>query len=148
MNNSFDHSKPRTTAPATAEHTSSPAMQSEGAKPQPKVNAATSRAATISLLNDALRGSFAGGQILLTPGILALDPVVQATILQGIRSFDRFNPDNDPYGEHDFGSFECGGETIFFNIDYYDLECLMGSDDPADPSVTTRVLTIMLAAEY
>ena len=32
--------------------------------------------------------------------------------------------------------------------DYYDPELLYGSDDPADASVTTRVLTILLPEDY
>jgi Protein of unknown function (DUF3768) len=134
--------------PTSGHHTSNVSVQNEQSNHQPPKDGAIARAATICRLNDAFRQSFAGGQVLLTQGILGLDTLVQATILHGVRSFDRFTTDNDPYGEHDFGSFECGGETVFFKIDYYDLHCLMGSDDPADPSVTTRVLTIMLAAEY
>ncbi|MEZ0085203.1 hypothetical protein ABIF72_007701 [Bradyrhizobium japonicum] len=31
---------------------------------------------------------------------------------------------------------------------YYDKECEFGSEDPADPEKTMRVLTLMLAIEY
>jgi Protein of unknown function (DUF3768) len=63
--------------------------------------------------------------------------------------FADFTADNDPYGEHDFGSFEVAGETFFWKIDYYDRKSMeYGSEDPADPTMTTRVLTIMFAGEY
>jgi hypothetical protein len=57
-------------------------------------------------------------------------------------------PDNDPYSEHDFGSFEIEGDKFFWKIDCYDKTLEFGSPDPTDPSVTTRLLTIMLASEY
>ena len=55
---------------------------------------------------------------------------------------------NDPHQEHDFGSFEAEGHTIFFKIDYYDKQLQMHSPDPSNPAVTQRVITIMLAEEY
>ena len=58
---------------------------------------------------------------------------------------DAFTPDNDPYGEHNFGSFEHNGIRVFWKIDYYDRNVEYGSEDPSDPAQTTRVLTIMLA---
>jgi hypothetical protein len=64
------------------------------------------------------------------------------------RIFDSFTPDNDPYGEHDFGAFEHEGQRIFWKIDYYAPDMEHGSEDPADPKQTVRVLTIMLASEY
>jgi hypothetical protein len=69
-------------------------------------------------------------------------------ILKQVVAFDQFTEDNDPHGEHDFGSFHHGDETIFWKIDYYDHDLQRGSPDPADTAVTTRVLTIMLAEEY
>ena len=74
--------------------------------------------------------------------------MVKAKALQLVRVFDYFNEDNDPHGEHDFGSFELANFTFFWKIDYYDKDCQFGSEDPANPVKTTRVLTIMLAREY
>ncbi|MGC2080706.1 MAG: DUF3768 domain-containing protein [Xanthobacteraceae bacterium] len=56
--------------------------------------------------------------------------------------------ENDPYEEHDFGAFEAEGQVIFFKIDYHDPNLTRHSTDPADPNVTQRVITIMLAEEY
>ncbi len=57
-------------------------------------------------------------------------------------------PRNDPYGEGDFGALQVEGERILFKVDYYDRSLTGQSPDPADASITTRVLTIMLAEEY
>jgi hypothetical protein len=65
-----------------------------------------------------------------------------------VREFSDFTEDNDPHGEHDFGSFELDGETLFWKIDAYDTDYNFGSPNPADPAVTRRVLTILLAEEY
>ena len=51
------------------------------------------------------------------------------------------------HGELDFGSFTQQGRKLFWKIDTYDAACEFGSEDPADPTKTTRVLTIMLAEE-
>ena len=99
-------------------------------------------------LNDKFRRELHGGTLLLTAGIVALGAEAQARIIAAVQAFDAFTPDNDPYGEHDFGSFEVDGEKFFFKLDYYDPTLAMHSDDPADPSKTERVLTIMLSSEY
>ena len=65
-----------------------------------------------------------------------------------MQSFNAFTPDNDPHGEHDFGSVEHAGLKVFFKIDYYDKTLSAGSEDPSDPAQTTRVMTLMLAQEY
>ena len=102
----------------------------------------------IRQLNDALRRSFAGGRIVMTAGVNALPDAEKAAVLTKVRLFDDFNGDNDPYGEHDFGSFEVAGETYFFKVDYYSPDLQAGSEHPADPERTIRVLTIMRADEY
>ncbi|GJE09165.1 DUF3768 domain-containing protein [Methylobacterium longum] len=68
--------------------------------------------------------------------------------LLAVCRFSSFDPNNEPHGEHDFGAVEVGGERFFWKIDTYDRAILGGSLDPADPAVTTRVLTIMRADEY
>ena len=99
-------------------------------------------------LNDAFRNTLNDGQVLLTSGLLSLGPLAVSHILNAVRKFGDFSADNDPYGEHDFGSFSHAGHKVFWKIDYYDQALEFGSSDPADPLVTKRVLTIMLAAEY
>jgi hypothetical protein len=99
-------------------------------------------------LNDRFRRSFAGGRIMLTNGVLELGPSGVAAVLGLVRAFDSFAPGCDPYQEHDFGSVLYAGEQLFWKIDYYDASLQFGSPDPADPAVTTRVMSIMLATEY
>jgi hypothetical protein len=103
---------------------------------------------TIRHLNDHLRRSLAGGVLVMTAGVIALGQARQLTILDAVAKFDTFNEGNDPYGEHDFGALEVEGDRLFWKIDYYDRDLSAHSPDPADLSVTTRVLTIMLADEY
>jgi hypothetical protein len=99
-------------------------------------------------LNDLLRRTFTGGKVVMTDGVAALSEGSLAQLLEKVRSFDKFTNDNDPYGEHDFGSVELEGVTYFFKHDYYAPDMDGGSEDPADPTKTTRVLTIMRADEY
>ncbi|TCV75921.1 DUF3768 domain-containing protein [Neorhizobium sp. S3-V5DH] len=99
-------------------------------------------------LNDALRKTLIGGRVLLTSGVQRLDEAQQAELLQAVRSFDTFTAANDPYGEHDFGRVVIADEGYFWKIDYYDTDLRYQSPDPADSTVTTRVLTIMREDEY
>jgi hypothetical protein len=110
--------------------------------------AEAARSTIIRCLNDTFRTTFAGGQVMLTQGILALGGEAQRTILERVRAFDAFSPDNDPHGEHDFGAFDHAGERVAFKIDYYDLSLTYGSENPADASITRRVMTIMLMDEW
>lgn len=105
-----------------------------------------SDAVKIKALNDEARRTFAKCRVLVTPGVRALDRLPD--VLAAVRGFDDFHAGNDPYGEHDFGSVELFGEKIFWKFDYFGLTLTFASPDPSDPSVTVRVLTIMLADEY
>ena len=102
----------------------------------------------IRLLNDEARMQLTGGVAFATPGISALPADDQAAILRCVLEFDDFDAENDPYGEHDFGAFDHKGDRIYWKIDCYDLQMKGGSPDPADPRVTKRSLTIILASEY
>lgn len=101
------------------------------------------RAEKIAVLNDTFRKNPAI-QATLTTGVCYL-PGIHG-LLAAVRSFERFTEDNDPYGEHDFGSLEWHGEKVFWKIDYYD-QALEYGKDPLDLECK-RVLTVMLASEY
>jgi hypothetical protein len=105
--------------------------------------------ARIAELNDLCRKAMGvAGRVFQTEGICALPQRDQSAIREKVEFFDDFTPDNDPHGEHDFGAFEHEGERIFWKIDYYAPDMEHGSENPADPKQTVRVLTIMLASEY
>ena len=108
----------------------------------------TSKTEAIRALNDKLRQNLTTGTALITAGVAALGAEAVARIVKTIAVYDDFCHANDPYEEHDFGSFEIDGHKLFFKIDYYDESRTHHSPDPSDPSVTERVITIMLAEEY
>jgi hypothetical protein len=108
----------------------------------------TTKTEQIRTLNDQLRQNFSEGTAVLTCGIAALGAEAVARIVKTIAVYDDFCHANDPHQEHDFGAVEADGHAIFFKIDYYDKELAAHSPDPSDPSVTERVITIMLAEEY
>ena len=100
----------------------------------------------IRALNDQARQTFSDCRVMITPGIQALDDL--EVVLRAVQQYDAFTANNDPFGEHDFGSIRYAGDTIFWKFDYYDLDLSMHSPDPSDPTVTARVLTVMMADEY
>lgn len=124
--------------------------------------AVLSRAERITRLNDLARRAMGIACVVVTTeGIRALPEADQSRLRELVETFDAFTPDNDPYDERDFGAIyqEPDGVwsasrpvdvavTVFWKIDAYDRALRFGSEDPADPAVTRRVLTIMLASEY
>lgn len=106
------------------------------------------RAERIARLNDRLRIDGLDGRILVTRGVQSLPGFTTMALVQALRSYDGFDIDNDPHGERDFGDLEVCGADLLWKIDCYDRELVWASPDPADPEVTIRVLTVMLAEEY
>jgi hypothetical protein len=109
----------------------------------------------IRLLNDAFRTQHLAigplltqDQLVITRGVADHGNDFIDRAVKAVRQFSDFTEDNDPHGEHDFGSFELDGIKLFWKIDYYDQSLEHGSPDPADADVTRRVLTVLLAEEY
>jgi hypothetical protein len=106
------------------------------------------RSARIRELNDVLRATGRGGMVLLTNGIGGLGLPAVNRIFAAVASFSGFSSDNDPWSEHDGAVMKVDGIDVIWRIDYFDRTRRFHSPDPADPKVTVRVLTVMLAAEY
>lgn len=107
------------------------------------------RTKRIARLNDALRhGRLDNATVVVTIGAKSMGEDFLAKAGQAVIAFDAFTKDNDPHGEHDFGAFEIDGEKLFWKIDPFDLKLERHSPDAANPALTHRVLTIMLAREY
>lgn len=103
----------------------------------------------IARLNDLCRTAMGiAGKLFQTEGVSALPEADQSAIREKVETFKDFSEDNDPHGERDFGAFEHNGQRIFWKIDYYARDLMHGSENPADPKQTVRVLTIMMADEY
>lgn len=105
------------------------------------------RTARIACLNDTLRLTPGIGWM-ITAGVQAMGPVFVRQAALAVGTFNDFPEGDDPYGERDFGAFELAGERLIWKIDYYDRMLRDASPDPADPAVTRRVLTLMLASDY
>lgn len=114
----------------------------------------TDRLSRIAELNDRCRlGLDRNARIVITATCLAAlarnggtanEILAQATVMAAVRRY-AFKPDDGP--ERARGEFLIGRETVRFTIDYYDQSLEWGSENPADPSVTTRVMTIMVSGD-
>ena len=126
---------------------------------------AREQTARIARLNDLARSAIGVAcTAVATVGFRSLSASDQSRVRELIETYDAFDEDNDPHGERDFGCVyqlgdgrwtaerprsrdeEC--ERVFWKLDYYDRDLRFGSEDAANPAVTRRVLTIMLADEY
>ena len=121
--------------------------------------------ARIARLNDMARQAMGVAcTAVATVGFRSLSASDQSSVRELIETFDAFDEDNDPHGERDFGCvYQLGDgcwtterprvcdderERVFWKFDYYDRDLRFGSEDAANPAITRRVLTIMLADEY
>ena len=129
------------------------------------VATAREHTARIARLNDLARSAMGVAcTALATVGFRSLSTSDQSRVRELVETFDAFDEDNDPHGERDFGAiYQLGDgrwtterprlldderERVFWKLDYYDRDLRFGSEDAANPAVTRRVLTIMLADEY
>ena len=106
------------------------------------------RRTLIRLQNDRFRITFLGGQVMMTIGVKGRGDAFVKGCVEAVRTFDTFNKENDPYGEHDFGILVVDGQKVYWKIDAYDHDLRYGSEDAADPALTLRVLTFCLPVEY
>ena len=124
------------------------------AYPIPKVYQSTTGGGMLSKiakLNDDLRQNLftpGSNRVFVSAAVSSLPYLERALLLDKVQKFNDFNPDNDPYQEHDFARIEHNGINYFWKIDYYNKTMDAGSDDPSNPDITTRALTIMRADEY
>ena len=105
----------------------------------------------IAELNDQLRQNlFTPGQnqVFVSAAVSSLPYLERARLLDKVQKFNDFNESNDAYQEHDFSRIEHNGITYFWKIDYYNKTMDAGSENPADETITIRVLTIMRSDEY
>ena len=102
----------------------------------------------IAKLNDRFRQIFWGGEVYMTAGVTALSDTIICKIFAAVQNYNAFTPDNNPHGERDFGKFKIENYEFIWKIDYYDPTHQYLSEDPTNPAVTLRVMTIMLAEEY
>lgn len=114
---------------------------------------AVDRTETIARLNDRARlGLDPSARTVITRNCLATfcDPdTIDAVLVQAelFAAFRRCNfSDDSP--ERDFAAITFRDHKIWLKIDCYDEALEYGSEDPANASITTRVITILLPEDY
>ncbi|CAH0497228.1 DUF3768 domain-containing protein [Novosphingobium sp. CECT 9465] len=106
------------------------------------------RAEAIARLNDHLRKTGTGGSVMSTQNLRRVTGFDATVLAAALANYGGFDADNDPHGERDFGDLTLWGYDLIWKIDYYDKSLTYGSHDPANPNVTRRVLTVMLASDW
>ena len=106
---------------------------------------------SIAAQNDLFRQTFdpTMGRVTVTQTVYALPEKTKHFLFLQVQDYTDFKPDgNDDYCEHDFGIINLDGGTYYFKIDYYDKSYEKGSENPANPAVTNRLLMIMARQDY
>lgn len=106
------------------------------------------RAETIARLNDQLRKTGAGGTVMVTQNVRNITGFDPAALAATLATYQDFDPHGDPHGERDFGTMTLWGYDLIWKVDYYDKGVNYGSDDPANPEITHRVLNVLLATDW
>ncbi|HOX41461.1 MAG TPA: DUF3768 domain-containing protein [bacterium] len=100
------------------------------------------RCEKIAMVNDMFRLSGLG--VMLAGGVQSVNDITG--LLRAVRDFDKFNEDNDPWHEHDYGRLDWYGDSVIWKIDYYD-QSLTYWEDPLSLKCR-RIITIMLTEDY
>lgn len=106
------------------------------------------RAERIARMNDQLRKTGQGGTIMVTRGVRTLAGFSRDKLLAALAAYEGFDEDNDPHGERDLGDIDLWGAELLWKVEYFSPDMQFASNDPADPGITQRVLTVLLAEEY
>lgn len=102
----------------------------------------------IRSLNDTFRLSFTSSELHLSPKILAFDIETQAAIIDQVRNYRNFNPDNDPTCTHHQGFFQQEDQSIVWEIFCLTPDGKNLSEYPLDLNLTHRYIMIMCEEEY
>lgn len=113
-----------------------------------------SKTVTTARQNDAFRNGMAvggcpfPGTVVVTCGVRDRGRGFVTNAILAAAFDTEFSEDNDPWGDRSFGTVTVQGDKLFWKIDYFDNTRVYGSDDPSDPAMTHRVLTILFPSEY
>lgn len=126
-----------------------------------RYEASRAEAKIIGTQNDAFRkalgpvmvdGQQIRGRVFVTRGIRDMGPEFVEAALAITREDENFVDDHCRYGSRSFGMPDIAHDgdsfRIYWKIDLYDNDELMGPEVESDPSQTIRVLTLCLPEEY
>lgn len=126
------------------------ATQSQTDRPTPTVIAAQNDAFRKSACLGIMPEQSIPGRMVVTPPLMEAGDGFMAEAVKAAGEYERFDPEDDPDGWHDFGAVDVRGEKVFWKIDLYeaDSDFRYGAEAPDNPATTMRVLTIMMARDW